>query len=402
MQLLKEISRETSFVAIKIEAGTIKGVNIPCLLCIPKQAEEKQKLMVIFNNENGKTLDESMVNMENGLIGAINQFDFNSPILVPILPSQTEFSQELKLNGIDLQVGEPKQFSKECFSPEIPKQSRFYRLDEQVDVLLKNIIGNSELREQIQSTMGRKKRIEFEDKIIGFGHSGAGATMLRYCLLHPESLDKIIIGGNGDIVPTPIGENADKLPYPFGIADYTELFGREFDIESFKKVAFQFYIGDREDEVPRFDTIRDENYIKGGTGKNFAPKELATQYKGIYGTEFFVRFQKVLEEYEKAGLNIGLKIYKNDCHSPIKPTDLKDLISGEKSFEREPSKQILRLLAKRKEIQSVDENTDSHTLLSSAIEATEETTRTGTINQQAQNIKTAERGISPKDKTIVE
>lgn len=386
MQLLEGISKETSFKAIKIEAGTIKGVNIPCLLCIPKQAEGKQKLMMIFNNENGKTLDESMANMENGLIGAINQFEFNSPIIVPILPSQTEFNQELQSNGIDLQVGEPKQFARECFLPEIPEQSRFYRLDQQVNVLLQNVISNSELREQIQSTMGIEKRIKFDEKVIGFGHSGAGASMLRYCLLHPEMLDKIIIGGNGDIVPTPIGENGDKLTYPFGIADYKELFGEDFDIEAFKKVGFQFYIGDREDEVPRFDTIRDENYREGGTGINFAPEDSATLYKQIYGTEFFVRFQKALEEYEKAGLNIGLKIYEDDCHTPIQSTDLKRIISGEKEFDGEPSKQISKVLHKRRIISKSEED-----VLDSAIEATEETTKTSTINQQAQTIRSVQK-----------
>lgn len=36
MQSLEEVSKNTSFEAIKIEADTIEGVNIPCLLCIPK------------------------------------------------------------------------------------------------------------------------------------------------------------------------------------------------------------------------------------------------------------------------------------------------------------------------------------------------------------------------------
>ena len=131
--------------------------------------------------------------------------------------------------------------------------------------------------------------------------------------------------------------------------------------------------------------------------------------KLIYGTKkhlFSKDIQQEIESYFERQKNSNVKIRSIDdaldLVFDLVPADLKDLISGEKSFEREPSKQILRLLAKRKEIQSVDENTDSHTLLSSAIEATEETTRTGTINQQAQNIKTAERGISPKDKTIVE
>lgn len=398
MQIVDDISNNTSYEAIRIEAGTIQGVNIPCILCMPKQVNGKQKLTVIFNNENGQTLEESIGNMQNGLIGAMNNFEFSSPVLVPILPSQLEFNQTLQADGIDLKVGEPKQFAQECFSSKIPEQCRFYRLDEQVNSLIQNIIKNPELKEQIQELRENGEKIDFDEKVIGFGHSGAGASMLRYCLLHPEMLETLIIGGNGDIVPTPMGENGKKLPYPFGIADYTELFGREFDIESFKKVAFQFYIGDREDEIPRFDTIRDDNYLQGGTGNNFAPEAIAKVYKQLYGTPFFERFLNVLKEYEKNGINIGLKIYENDCHTPIQSADLKGIISGEKHFEGKPSKQLEEMLEKRKNMQNIGENVDNESILGSAIESTEESTRTSTINEQVGNIKQLTKSKDEKSK----
>ena len=106
--------------------------------------------------------------------------------------------------------------------------------------------------------------------------------MMRFASLVPEVLDTIIIGGNGDIIPTPFGKNAGELEYPFGAKNYQELLGREFSEEDYKRINFQFYIGDNEDSNPIYDTIRDENYKEGMTGNNFAPKDTAETYKGIY------------------------------------------------------------------------------------------------------------------------
>lgn len=99
--------------------------------------------------------------------------------------------------------------------------------------------------------------------------------MLRFALLHPEMLDTLIIGGNGDIKPTPFGANGAQLEYPFGIKDYNQLLGRDFLESDYKGINFQFYIGEREDTKPVYDTIRDENYEQRKTGNNFTPEEIA-------------------------------------------------------------------------------------------------------------------------------
>lgn len=389
MKKSEYMSKDSPYESIIIEAGTIGGVNIPCILCLPKDAKGQQKLTVIINNDDGQTLEESMENMEKTQESAMRNFEFSSPVLVPILPSQAEFNKVFQSEGIDLSICEPKQFAVECFSSKIPEHSRFYRIDEQVNNLITNIISNPELKGQIQALRESGEQIDFEDKVIGFGHSGAGAAMLRYSLLHPEIIEKLIIGGNGDIVPTPIGENGTKLSYPFGIKDYKELFGREFDVEAFKKINFQFYIGDKEEigngkpytseQARRFDTISDENYEEGKSGNTFAPKNLAKLYKQLYGTPFFERFMNVLKVYEENGLNIGLKIYEDNCHLPITSEDLKAIISGERYFDKEASKQIAELLSKRREQQD--------DILKSGVEATEVgKVRDGVIDKQLDNI----------------
>ena len=50
------------FDIIKIESGTLEGVNIPFILVLPKQLKEKNKLVTVFNNEGGVSLDQSTQN----------------------------------------------------------------------------------------------------------------------------------------------------------------------------------------------------------------------------------------------------------------------------------------------------------------------------------------------------
>lgn len=347
VRLAKTTNTKNKYDIIVIEPGSIEGVNIPCVLAMPQNYTAKQKLTLCFNNESGITLNQSCENIQNDIPVLIEGMDFQGPVLVPILPSKKEFDQTLQNEGVEFQVGEPKQFSRECFESSIPETSAFYRIDEQVVRIIENITSNSELATKIQGLMG-KEELEFDERLIGFGHSGGGAAMLRFALMHPEQFDTLIIGGNGDIIPTPFGENGEKLGYPFGVKDYSELFGHEFSEEDYKKINFQFYIGDREDDKPVYDTIRDENYKEGKTGPLFAPKELADLYKDMYGNPFFERFKNALQQYETSGANIGLRIYENDCHSMITPNDFHGIIDNGKFFDANCSQQIQTLLDRRK------------------------------------------------------
>ena len=53
---------------------------------------------------------------------------------------------------MEFQVGEPKQFSRECFESSIPETSAFYRIDEQVVRIIENITSNLELAESFAPT----------------------------------------------------------------------------------------------------------------------------------------------------------------------------------------------------------------------------------------------------------
>ncbi len=343
------MSEKMKFDIIRIKAGTVPGVNIPFVLAIPKKLKDKSKIVLTFNNENGISLDESTYNIESNITKIIELLDIDLPIAVAILPSTKEFNESLQSENIDLQVGESKQFARECFDSKIPADNRFYRLDKQVNSMIKAILTSKSLRERIQEIRCSSDTLEFNDKITGFGHSGAGAAMLRYALIQPDLFDTLIIGGNGDIVPTPFGENGKRLGYPFGVEDYFELFGKDFSEKAYKSISFQFYIGDKEDTKTVYDTIRDENYSSNGSGSMFAPESLAKIYKKMYGNPFFERFKNVLKQYEDADAKIGLKIYENDCHSMIRKQDLHRIIDDGISFNHNCSEQIQLMLDGRSE-----------------------------------------------------
>ncbi len=192
-----------------------------------------------------------------------------------------------------------------------------------------------------------------------------GLPAMRFAMLQPQLIDNLIIGGNADEVPTPFGENGKNLQYPFGIKDFADVFGKEFDFDSFSKIAFRYYIGEYEYIDPNLDGIREDNYGirrdgRPGTGNNFAPKDAADEYKSIYNSNYrsdynfsvYERLQHVLEQYELAGLDMRYMIYPHDCHTPITAKDLRDAqFEGGINFSENGSKMISKVLEKVKQLE---------------------------------------------------
>lgn len=67
----------------------------------------------------------------------------------------------------------------------------------------------------------------------------------------------------------------------------------------------------------------------------------------MYGTSFFERFKNALKQYELAGVNIGLKIYENDCHSMINVQDFHRIVEQNNFFDSNCSEQIQTMLETR-------------------------------------------------------
>lgn len=245
---------------------------------------------------------------------------------------------------------------RECFT-QIEENNPYYRLDKQISKMIETVTNTYRL----------------EPKTNFFGHSAMGLPAMRFAMLYPEQIDTLIIGGNADEIPTPIGENAEKLKYPFGIQDFKELFGKEFNEQAFRQIAFRFYIGEYEHIDPNLDGIRDDNYgtrtdDKPGTGERFAPKKIAEEYKKIYNNMFqsninlsiYERLKNVLEQYEKSGIDLKFLVYPKDCHSPIQAQDLRNAqFENGTNFEREGSKKAGKLLENIKELEEYSQKSTS-------------------------------------------
>ena len=210
-----------------IYPGEIEGCNIGGILAIPKGKLLTDKMIVMFKEEkynsimkvgnNGetkkvKTFEESVERLEQDenistmpdILGIKGQI-----VLVPMLPNKSLIQEEGKSEG-DFSA---EFLSRECFT-NINEDSRFYRLDEQISKMIQTVT----------------KEYGLEDKINLFGHSTSGLAAMRFAMIQPNLIDNLIIGGNADEIPTPVGEYGKVLDYPFGIKDFKELFGKEFGI----------------------------------------------------------------------------------------------------------------------------------------------------------------------------
>lgn len=84
------------------------------------------------------------------------------------------------------------------------------------------------------------------DKVFINGYSSSGVFAQRFALIHPEIVDKCCVGGSTGSIPIP----ESNIGYPVGIADFKELFGKEFNEEAYKSIDFAYYVGEHEASNP--------------------------------------------------------------------------------------------------------------------------------------------------------
>ncbi len=362
---MKEIrgSNHSDYQIMLIEQGDIDGVNIGGILLLPKGEVTTKKLLTLFQFDKyqrdikdintGKTrkaitLEDSAqrIAVDDNINEIIDKLELDGQVaLLPMLPNSARVKETLNQNEDTFEMDA---MQRECFT-RLTKENPYYRIDEQVRRMIEYVT----------------QRYELDSKTNIFGHSAMGLPAMRFAMLQPQLIDNLIIGGNADEVPTPFGENGKNLQYPFGIKDFADVFGKEFDFDSFSKIAFRYYIGEYEYIDPNLDGIREDNYGirrdgRPGTGNNFAPKDAADEYKSIYNSNYrsdynfsvYERLQHVLEQYELAGLDMRYMIYPHDCHTPITAKDLRDAqFEGGINFSENGSKMISKVLEKVKQLE---------------------------------------------------
>jgi hypothetical protein len=78
---------------------------------------------------------------------------------------------------------------------------------------------------------------KLEEKIIMLGYSTTGAFVQRFATIYPELIKVYYAGGTAmPILPSKSLKN-EELIYPLGVAEHKELFGRDFNLEHYNKIA---------------------------------------------------------------------------------------------------------------------------------------------------------------------
>ena len=264
--------------------------NIPYILAVPSNIKE----MLINENQNYKPnivmetnnleTSSSMELINNGLFTINNLVrnikDNNATVLVPIIPSPSKDSPYYQ------------QLSKECL--ELDKKNPFYRIDEQV----KNIINK--VKNDVKNNYG----VSLNDKIFLNGYSSSGVFAERFALIQPEIVDSVCIGGASGSIPLP----STVLDYPLGIRNYKELTGKDFNIDAYSKIKFNYYVGEYEmlrkadnryDEFGNSAPMHDMSYFDRSV-----PSEVGQQQRNLFGINLIDRSNKQIKLLQENGFNV--------------------------------------------------------------------------------------------------
>lgn len=259
--------------------------KIPFVLITPSTLKDGQILVMESNNLETNNI-QSLLRQALGAGKDLNDiFKGSNPILIPILPSKSPNAPYYQ------------QLSTECFQN-----------GERPDL---NIV---EAVNKAKEIMKNQYNIKLNDKIFLNGYSSSGCFAQRFSLIHPELIDTACIGEASESIPIP---NKD-LDYPLGIKNYEELFGKKFDIEEYKKIIFDYYVGSLECETKSPDRIDENGNLSPMHDMSYfdrsVPTDVETHRKKL-GQDMFERAKNTVELLKNIGINISHTIIPNTAHN---------------------------------------------------------------------------------------
>jgi len=280
---------------------TDRGINIPSILAIPLSQNINNQLIVESNNLESGNLEKIIEQGgQAGIRLAQLTKDLPSPIVVPLIPSyeNAPYFQQL---------------SQECFN--LSSADRNYRIDEQIVSII----------DKAKSILQEERGLVAKNKIFLNGYSSSGVFAQRFALLHPEIVETACIGGASGSIPIP----TKKIAYPIGIADYEAVTGKKFDLESYSKIKFRYYVSEFETQnksesrvddlgnpAPMHDMSYFDRSIPIGVGK---------QQREVLGTEMFCRAKKTIEILQSLGIDVQHKIILGRSHNNRSGTGVNEL-----------------------------------------------------------------------------
>ncbi len=264
--------------------------SIPYILVIPKQLKDNCLLAVETNNLETENKDRLL---DKGLLTSYcltkKLKEYDNPVVVPIIPSVK--------NGIPYY----QHLSRECFL--VPEDNPFHRIDLQV----LNIIDDAKRR--------IPENAKINEKIFLNGYSASGVFAQRFALLHPEIVDTLCVGGAIGSIPLPI----TNLEYPLGIADYLDIMGKKFDLESYSQIKFRYYVGSLEDkrkttewydENGEYAPMHDMSYFDRSVSS-----EGGMKLREMFGINMIERSKKQFYLMNEMGMDVNYEIFEGRTHN---------------------------------------------------------------------------------------
>lgn len=279
------IGRNNSHTIFFIMPDDSKEFNCPYILAYPHEYKENNPIILEANNQENsiRIVTSAMDSTVDYLFSVLHHSKNKNPILVPLLPS--------------INNGNPyfQQLSIECFDSS--KTGKFDRIDKQVISMIEDA------RKIISGLSGKN----VPKKVFLHGYSSSGVFAQRFALLHPELVSTACIGGAIGTMPLPIEEyQGKKLSYPLGIADIEILTGKNFDLESYKKIKFTYYVTEGENEVLAENRFKEDgtkapmcdmSYMERST-----PKKVGSTIRELFGINSFDRIANELVVTDSLGV----------------------------------------------------------------------------------------------------
>jgi hypothetical protein len=262
-----------------------KGFYNDYILFIPGKTPLNKKIFLLVEpNNTGKISDSMEVHEKYAIdlasvssVGNNISTELEIPLLVPIFPRPAS-RPLIYTHALDRDVM-------------LEKLPELKRLDLQLLEMINDAKG-------ILSSMN----IRVDPKIFMNGFSASATFTNRFSFIHPEKIKALAIGGfNGELMLPQNDINAVKLNYPIGTSDFTELFGKKFNMDAYKSIPQFIYMGklDGNDAV-QFDDAYDEN-----------ERKIINDNVGRHVQERYLECQKIYQENNIAPI---FKTYENIGH----------------------------------------------------------------------------------------
>ena len=244
--------RGISVYCIDVDASEELGFNFPFRIIIPKNISDSPNLVYACTLPRDRSSDystiEELIECAREDYGSLDPmlshlcFDLGNPMIIPFIPRLRDFR--------------PNFLGRDCF------KNSFY-LSEHDSIFGEQLFIYDNLAEQMKNMIEyaikclKKEGIEVDEKVIMSGYSEGAKCASHFSLLHPEIIKAIIAGGTGGAISMPIDHlDGYEFVYPTGISGL-----KKFDFESFKKIAFFYYMGDADRSDSAMPYFEDYHYI---------------------------------------------------------------------------------------------------------------------------------------------